>query len=78
MLTINLPILNILKLYIKRTVTFFFFFLALLYLFVVWEGAKILSFLSIIRVVVGFPVERIVCPVALEHYLLTKLSFSVN
>lgn len=77
MLTINLPTLNILKLYIKRTVTFFFF-LALLYLFVVLEGAKILSFLSIIRVVVGFPVERIVCPVALEHYLLTKLSFSVN
>lgn len=39
MLTINLPTLNILKLYdIYRGLLLFFFFFALLYLFVVGEG----------------------------------------
>lgn len=63
MLTINLPTLNMLKLYTKRTVTFFFF--ALLYLFVVGWGALRFSFLFIDPVVLGFPVERLICPVAL-------------
>lgn len=41
--------------------------------------ANVFSFLSIDPVVVEFPVERVFCPVALEHYLLTKLSFpSIN
>lgn len=76
MLTINLPTLNILKLYIKRTVTFFFFGFAL---FICSGGGGLrFSLLSINPVAVGFPVERVVCPVALEHYLLPKLSFSVN
>lgn len=40
MLTINLPTLNILKLYdiYRGLLLFFFFFFALLYLFVVGEG----------------------------------------
>lgn len=53
-------------------------FFAFLYLFVVGEGDNIFAFLSINPVVVGFPVEGVVCPVALEHYLLAKLSFSAN
>lgn len=57
---------------------FFFFCFALFICSGGWGGAKSLSFLSIDPVVVGFPVERVVCPIALEHYLLTKLSFSVN
>lgn len=35
-----------------------------------------LCFSSIL--LVGFPVERVVFPIALEYYLLTKLSFSVK
>lgn len=75
MLTINLPTLNILKLYdIYRGLLLFFFF-ALLYLFVVGEGLRFSIFFPSILLWLGF-LWRVVCPIALEHYLRTKLSFS--
>lgn len=57
MLTINLPTLNILKLYdIYRGLLLFFFFCFALFI-CSRGGAKVLYFLSINPVVVGFPVE---------------------
>lgn len=42
------------------------------------KGANIFSFLFICPVVVGFPVERVVFPGALEHYLLNWIFQSTN
>lgn len=51
----------------------------LLYLFVLGYGEGLASsHFSICLFVVGFPVERVVFPIALQFYLLTKLSFSVK
>lgn len=43
-----------------------------------WGGTGVFSVFSTYPFVVGFPVERVVFPIALEYYLLPKLSFSVK
>lgn len=55
------------------------YYFLLLYLFVLGCGEGLaFSLFSIYPFVVGFPVETVVFPIALEYYLLTKLSFSVK
>lgn len=44
----------------------------------VWGGTSVFSLFSFCPSVAGFPVERVVFPIALQYYLLTKLRFSVK
>lgn len=75
MLTINLPTLNILKLYdIYRGLLLFFFCFAL-FICSRGGGLRFSIFFPSILLWLGF-LWRVVCPIALEHYLRTKLSFS--
>lgn len=77
MLTINLPTLNILKLYdiYRGLLLFFFFFCFALFICSRGGGLKFSIFFPSILLWLGF-LWRVVCPIALEHYLRTKLSFS--